>query len=147
MLTILFSGSGPAELHPLLCRLIERTGMMDPKLHTCGYSSHSAVPLYDVQTAALIIVTMKLLFGLNDQTEWWTYSFLTCHICFRYLFLIQMLLMPVCVCFQGFIQSNNWTPRCRWASIGCCGAADLLYIQENIWTHGADILIWCCVGL
>lgn len=65
-----YSGSVPVELHPLLCRLIECTGMMDPKRHTCGGSAHPAVPRYDVQTAALIIVTMKLLFGLNDHTEW-----------------------------------------------------------------------------
>eukprot|EP00066_Takifugu_rubripes_P027666 XP_011616932.1 PREDICTED: TATA box-binding protein-associated factor RNA polymerase I subunit B isoform X1 [Takifugu rubripes] len=69
-LRYLIDSNLPVELHPLLCRLIERTGMMDPKLHTCGCSAHPAVPLYDVQTAALIIVTMKLLFGLNDQTEW-----------------------------------------------------------------------------
>lgn len=44
--------------------------MMDPRLHTCGSASPAAVPLYDAQAAALIVVAMKLLYGLDDQTEW-----------------------------------------------------------------------------
>lgn len=49
---------------------MEGAGLMDPQVLTCGASSPTAVPLYDAQTAALIIITMKLLFGLDDQTEW-----------------------------------------------------------------------------
>lgn len=49
---------------------MERSGMMDPRLHTCGSASPSVVPRYDAQAAALIVVTVKLLYGLDDQTEW-----------------------------------------------------------------------------
>lgn len=63
------SASGAAQLHPLLCRLIERSEMLNPHLYTCG-STPPALPLYDVQTAAHILVTMKLLYGLDDRTEW-----------------------------------------------------------------------------
>lgn len=44
--------------------------MMDPRLHTCGAASAAAVPLYDAQAAAVVMVTVKLLYGLDDQTEW-----------------------------------------------------------------------------
>lgn len=53
----------------MLCRLIERSEMLNPHLYTCG-SAPPALPLYDVQTAAHILVTMKLLYGLDDWTEW-----------------------------------------------------------------------------
>lgn len=49
---------------------MERAGMADQTLHTCDGSSRAVVPCYDLQTAALIIVTMKLLFGVNDLAEW-----------------------------------------------------------------------------
>lgn len=32
--------------------------------------SNSLLPHYDVQAAALIIIAMKLLFKLDDHTEW-----------------------------------------------------------------------------
>ncbi|KAM6992110.1 TATA box-binding protein-associated factor RNA polymerase I subunit B [Tautogolabrus adspersus] len=60
----------PDELHPWLCRLMERADMADQTLHTLDPSSRPALPRYDVQTAALLIVTMKLVFGLDDHTEW-----------------------------------------------------------------------------
>lgn len=41
--------------------------MMDPRLHTCGAA---ALPRYDAQAAALIVVTLKLLYGLDDRSEW-----------------------------------------------------------------------------
>lgn len=69
-LMIVFLLSGPDELHPWLCRLMERAGMMDQTIHTCVSLPRPVVPLYDAQAAALIIVTMKLLFGLDDHAEW-----------------------------------------------------------------------------
>ncbi|KAM9339387.1 TATA box-binding protein-associated factor RNA polymerase I subunit B [Symphorus nematophorus] len=60
----------PDELHPWVCRLMERAGMADQTLHTFDRLARPVLPRYDVQTAALIIVTMKLLFGLDDHTEW-----------------------------------------------------------------------------
>lgn len=60
----------PDELHPLVCRLMERAGMADQSLHTFDLLAHPVLPRYDVQTAALVVVTMKLVFGLDDHTEW-----------------------------------------------------------------------------
>uniref|UniRef100_UPI0037E73436 TATA box-binding protein-associated factor RNA polymerase I subunit B n=1 Tax=Semicossyphus pulcher TaxID=241346 RepID=UPI0037E73436 len=60
----------PDELHPWLCRLMERAGMADQTLHTVDRLSCPVLPRYDVQAAALVIVTMKLVFGLDDHTEW-----------------------------------------------------------------------------
>ncbi|XP_077409720.1 TATA box-binding protein-associated factor RNA polymerase I subunit B isoform X2 [Vanacampus margaritifer] len=61
----------PDELHPWVCVLMERSGMSDV---TCGApsapSSRPSLPQYDVQAAALVIVTIKLLFGMDDHTEW-----------------------------------------------------------------------------
>lgn len=62
--------SGLDELHPWICRLMECAGMADETLLTCCGSSRAVVPRYDVQTAALIIISMKLLFGMDDTTEW-----------------------------------------------------------------------------
>ncbi|XP_025998467.1 TATA box-binding protein-associated factor RNA polymerase I subunit B [Astatotilapia calliptera] len=60
----------PDELHPWVCRLLEHTGMMDQTLHTFDPHNHPTLPRYDVQAAALIIVTLKLFFCLDDMTEW-----------------------------------------------------------------------------
>lgn len=60
----------PDDLHLWVCRLMEHASMADQMLHTLDASSCPVLPRYDVQTAALIIVTMKLLFGLDDHTEW-----------------------------------------------------------------------------
>uniref|UniRef100_A0A3Q3XJY7 TATA box-binding protein-associated factor RNA polymerase I subunit B n=1 Tax=Mola mola TaxID=94237 RepID=A0A3Q3XJY7_MOLML len=59
----------PDELHPWVCRLMERAGLGDEALHTCGCSARPVLPRYDVQTAAIIVVTMKLLFGLDDLED------------------------------------------------------------------------------
>ncbi|XP_044232812.1 TATA box-binding protein-associated factor RNA polymerase I subunit B isoform X1 [Thunnus albacares] len=60
----------PDELHLWVCRLMERAGMADQTLHAFEPSSHPVLPQYDMQAAALIIVTLKLLFGLDDHSEW-----------------------------------------------------------------------------
>nr|XP_046229256.1 TATA box-binding protein-associated factor RNA polymerase I subunit B isoform X2 [Scatophagus argus] len=60
----------PDDLHLWVCRLMEHAGMEDQTLHTANSLSRPGLPLYDVQTAALIVVTMKLLFGLEDHIEW-----------------------------------------------------------------------------
>ncbi|CAF89521.1 unnamed protein product [Tetraodon nigroviridis] len=69
-LRYLLDANLPAQLHPLLCRLMERRGMMDARLHTAAAASPAALPRYDAQAAALIVVAMKLLYGLDDQSEW-----------------------------------------------------------------------------
>lgn len=58
----------PDELHDWVCMVMEHAGMEDESSQT--YKSRCGLPLYDVQAAALIIVTMKLLFKLNDRREW-----------------------------------------------------------------------------
>ncbi|KAM9798297.1 LOW QUALITY PROTEIN: TATA box-binding protein-associated factor RNA polymerase I subunit B [Neosynchiropus ocellatus] len=60
----------PDELHPWACVLVERAGLMDEKVHTFDPSVCRCLPAYDIQAAAVVIVTMKLLFGLDDHTEW-----------------------------------------------------------------------------
>lgn len=57
----------PDDLHPWVCRLMDDVGLVDS---TADPTSGCTLPQYDVQTAALIIVTMKLIFGLDDHTEW-----------------------------------------------------------------------------
>nr|XP_020480334.1 TATA box-binding protein-associated factor RNA polymerase I subunit B [Monopterus albus] len=60
----------PDELHPWVCQLMELAGMADETLHTLDAASCRVLPRYDVQTAAIIVITMKLMFGLDDHTEW-----------------------------------------------------------------------------
>ncbi|KAM8831742.1 TATA box-binding protein-associated factor RNA polymerase I subunit B isoform 2-T2 [Spinachia spinachia] len=69
-LRYLMDANLPDELHPWVCRLMERAGMADQTLHTIHLKDCPSLPRYDVQTASLIIVTVKLLFGLDDRTEW-----------------------------------------------------------------------------
>ncbi|XP_030261202.1 TATA box-binding protein-associated factor RNA polymerase I subunit B [Sparus aurata] len=69
-LRYLMDANLPDELHLWVCRLVERTSMADETLHVSDRLLRPVLPRYDVQTAALIIVTMKLLFGLDDHTEW-----------------------------------------------------------------------------
>ncbi|XP_041661248.1 TATA box-binding protein-associated factor RNA polymerase I subunit B [Cheilinus undulatus] len=60
----------PDELHPWLCRLMEHGRLADEKLHTFHPVSRRVLPKYDLQAAALVIITMKLFFGLDDHAEW-----------------------------------------------------------------------------
>lgn len=48
--------------------------MMDQTLHTFDPHNHPTLPRYDLQAAALIIVTLKLFFCLDDMTEWYVSS-------------------------------------------------------------------------
>ncbi|PWA14333.1 hypothetical protein CCH79_00018496 [Gambusia affinis] len=49
---------------------MDRAGMADQERHTLDGGSRPDLPRYDLQAAALIIVTMKVMFGLDDHTEW-----------------------------------------------------------------------------
>ncbi|KAF7651367.1 hypothetical protein LDENG_00111810 [Lucifuga dentata] len=60
----------PDDFHIWVCRVMQRAAMTDPMLHTFHPQRRSVLPRYDLQAAALIIVTMKLLFGMDDHTEW-----------------------------------------------------------------------------
>ncbi|XP_067097884.1 TATA box-binding protein-associated factor RNA polymerase I subunit B [Osmerus mordax] len=61
----------PDEVQDFVCRVIEQAGMEDEALHSFKpMKSRCVLPLYDVQAAALILVTMKLLFKLDDRREW-----------------------------------------------------------------------------
>lgn len=44
--------------------------MTDQTLHTFDPVSCPLLPRYDVRAAALIIVTIKVIFGMDDSTEW-----------------------------------------------------------------------------
>ncbi|KAM4522640.1 TATA box-binding protein-associated factor RNA polymerase I subunit B [Odontesthes bonariensis] len=59
----------PDELHRWVCGLMDRAGLTEQSL-TVGPESDVVLPQYDILTAALIVVTMKVLFGLDDSTEW-----------------------------------------------------------------------------
>ncbi|XP_035986282.1 TATA box-binding protein-associated factor RNA polymerase I subunit B-like [Fundulus heteroclitus] len=59
------------QLHRWVCVLMERADMADESCHTVDLASQPDLPAYDLQAAALLIVTMKVLFGLDDQTEWY----------------------------------------------------------------------------
>ncbi|XP_061610524.1 TATA box-binding protein-associated factor RNA polymerase I subunit B isoform X1 [Phyllopteryx taeniolatus] len=60
----------PDELYPWVCMLMERSSLAGAACRTFEPSSNPTLPNYDIQAAALIIVTMKFLFGLDDHTEW-----------------------------------------------------------------------------
>uniref|UniRef100_A0A8B9HCE1 TATA box-binding protein-associated factor RNA polymerase I subunit B n=1 Tax=Astyanax mexicanus TaxID=7994 RepID=A0A8B9HCE1_ASTMX len=58
----------PDELHSLVCRVIEKSAMGKESFLTFNPSKPKSTFLfYDLQAAALIIVTMKLLFKLDDH--------------------------------------------------------------------------------
>uniref|UniRef100_A0A4W4F8I4 TATA box-binding protein-associated factor RNA polymerase I subunit B n=1 Tax=Electrophorus electricus TaxID=8005 RepID=A0A4W4F8I4_ELEEL len=60
----------PDELHLLVCKVMEKTAMGNDFFLTFDPAGpKQRLPCYDLQAAALIIVTMKLLFKLDDQTE------------------------------------------------------------------------------
>ncbi|XP_019110221.2 TATA box-binding protein-associated factor RNA polymerase I subunit B isoform X2 [Larimichthys crocea] len=60
----------PDELHLWVCRLMEQAGLEDQTVHTVDPLTLYVLPRYGVQTAALIVVTMKAVFGVDDLTEW-----------------------------------------------------------------------------
>ncbi|XP_076849261.1 TATA box-binding protein-associated factor RNA polymerase I subunit B [Brachyhypopomus gauderio] len=61
----------PNDLHMLVREVIKRTAMgKDLFLTFNPTGSNPKLPYYDIQAAAILIVTLKLLFKLDDQTEW-----------------------------------------------------------------------------
>ncbi|XP_036405944.1 TATA box-binding protein-associated factor RNA polymerase I subunit B [Megalops cyprinoides] len=61
----------PDELHGWVSRLVRQSGIgKEGHLTFDPVKGSAQLVCYDVQAVALIIVTMKLLFGLNDRTEW-----------------------------------------------------------------------------
>ncbi|TSK57986.1 TATA box-binding protein-associated factor RNA polymerase I subunit B [Bagarius yarrelli] len=70
-LRYLMDANLPDELHPLVCKVIQKTPMEEESYLTFDPSGrNSTLFCYDLQAAAFIIVTMKLLFRLNDNVEW-----------------------------------------------------------------------------
>ncbi|XP_077594302.1 TATA box-binding protein-associated factor RNA polymerase I subunit B isoform X2 [Stigmatopora nigra] len=49
----------PDQLHPWVCALWERTSQPP-----------GVLPAYDLQAAALVLLALKILFGLDDRREW-----------------------------------------------------------------------------
>ncbi|KAJ8270977.1 hypothetical protein GJAV_G00121390 [Gymnothorax javanicus] len=61
----------PDELHDWVSKVMEQTGMDSEAFLTYDPGAQRALlHSYDIQAAALIIVTMKLLFKLDDEVEW-----------------------------------------------------------------------------
>ncbi|KAI1897368.1 hypothetical protein AGOR_G00082590 [Albula goreensis] len=61
----------PDELHGWVSKVIEQTRTGEEALLTYDPTARRfKIPSYEVQAAALIIVTMKLLFKLDDKVEW-----------------------------------------------------------------------------
>ncbi|XP_072553244.1 TATA box-binding protein-associated factor RNA polymerase I subunit B isoform X2 [Salminus brasiliensis] len=70
-LRYLMDANLPDELHLLVRKVIEKTAMEKDFFLTFNPSVRKSTLLcYDLQAAALIIVTMKLLFRLDDHVEW-----------------------------------------------------------------------------
>lgn len=50
---------------------MECTGVVKAEQLTCGsFSGGAILPRYDLLSAALVIISVKMLFGLDDATEW-----------------------------------------------------------------------------
>lgn len=59
------------KLHELVCKVIQATSMGNESFLTFDPTGRKPKLLcYDLQAAALIVVTMKLLFRLDDKMEW-----------------------------------------------------------------------------
>lgn len=50
--------------------MTELAGLFQESSQTIHPERQPSLLRYDLQAAALIIVTMKLLFGLDDHSEW-----------------------------------------------------------------------------
>ncbi|XP_058234880.1 TATA box-binding protein-associated factor RNA polymerase I subunit B isoform X2 [Hemibagrus wyckioides] len=70
-LRYLMDANLPDELHTLVCKVIQKTAMGKDSFLTFDPTGRKPTLLcYDLQAAALIVVTMKLLFRLDDKVEW-----------------------------------------------------------------------------
>ncbi|KAK3516215.1 hypothetical protein QTP70_006366 [Hemibagrus guttatus] len=70
-LRYLMDANLPDELHTLVCKVIQKTAMGNDSFLTFDPNGRKPTLLcYDLQAAALIVVTMKLLFRLDDKVEW-----------------------------------------------------------------------------
>ncbi|CAL8314167.1 unnamed protein product [Lota lota] len=60
----------PDQLHPWVCQVINLVGLDKRSALTFAPQARARLPFYDVQAAALIVVTLKMLFGVDDCSEW-----------------------------------------------------------------------------
>ncbi|CAL8317249.1 unnamed protein product [Boreogadus saida] len=60
----------PDQLHPWVCRVIALVGLDQGSALTFDPTAKSRLPYYDVQAAALVVVTLKMVFGVDDRSEW-----------------------------------------------------------------------------
>lgn len=59
------------KLHALVCEVIRKTAIGTESFLTFDPTRRKPTLLcYDLQAAALIVITMKLLFRLDDKVEW-----------------------------------------------------------------------------
>ncbi|GAA6092797.1 TATA box-binding protein-associated factor RNA polymerase I subunit B [Tachysurus ichikawai] len=70
-LRYLMDANLPDELHTLVCKVIQKAAMGKDSFLTFDPTRRKPqLVCYDLQAAALIIVTMKLLYRLDDKVEW-----------------------------------------------------------------------------
>ncbi|RVE56198.1 hypothetical protein OJAV_G00233630 [Oryzias javanicus] len=69
-LRYLIDANLPGELHRWVCGVAELAGLLQESSQTIHPECQPSLLQYDLQAAALIIITMKLLFGLDDHSEW-----------------------------------------------------------------------------
>ncbi|KAG7270014.1 hypothetical protein CRUP_027972, partial [Coryphaenoides rupestris] len=58
------------QLHPWVCQVIKKVGLDKEPTLTFDPPARASLPFYDVQAAAVIVVTLKLLFAVDDRIEW-----------------------------------------------------------------------------
>lgn len=69
-LRYLMDANLPDSLHRWVLALMECCGLPGAEPHTFNPASNPTLPRYDLQAAALVIIALKLLFRLDDHTEW-----------------------------------------------------------------------------
>ncbi|XP_029943232.1 TATA box-binding protein-associated factor RNA polymerase I subunit B [Salarias fasciatus] len=69
---LLLDANLPDRLHPWVLRLTEAAGLAGPEPHTLDpvLVPRPVLPRYELQAAALVLLVLKTLFGLDDRTEW-----------------------------------------------------------------------------
>ncbi|XP_033875044.3 TATA box-binding protein-associated factor RNA polymerase I subunit B [Acipenser ruthenus] len=61
----------PDEIHSYIWRVVKRTGMGEEASLTFDPLAKPMIPInYDIKAASIVIVTLKLIFKLDDEFEW-----------------------------------------------------------------------------
>lgn len=100
------------ELHVWACRVMQQAGVgKDTFLTYDPGASKSGLLSYDLLASALIVVTLKVLFKLDDQQEWLvTVSRFLYSGCSVYRCLIYLCVLPISGCFSPPILTSGVYP-------------------------------------